>query len=467
MQHHAEEREVGMNEISIENFRCFHEKQSARLAPLTLLVGENSTGKTSFLAMVRALSDFAYSVRVPDFKEDPYDLGSFDEIAHHRGGRGGRANTFKAGFQSDSLHNERKKNSHGPLRFDAAFGSMGTAPVPVQRRIARGDAWAEELLYVDQPHVLRVGNSRGSWEIQVPIPVREFLNDRVLPSIDALLTVLFQRSGELEDTQFKPKDRSPAPEPEDLELIRSALDTEFRPSPFASAPVRSKPRRTYDPARPTRDPEGDYIPMYLADLNFRDKQVWAALKDRLEQFGKSSGLFEEISIRPLGKKGSEPFQVQVKRPGASQRGHKGPWRNLIDVGYGVNQALPLITELLRPDAPPLFLLQQPEVHLHPSAQAALGSLFCHVAGPQRQLVVETHSDHLINRVRMDVRDGVTDLQPEDVSILYFQREDLDVRIHSLRIDDEGNILGAPDSYGQFFMDETTRSLWRRQPLGVS
>ena len=206
--------------------------------------------------------------------------------------------------------------------------------------------------------------------------------------------------------------------------------------------------------------------MYLAEMYFRDKQGWAALKDQLEQFGKSSGLFEEISIRPLGKKDSEPFQVQVKKPGASGRGPKGPWRNLIDVGYGVNQALPLITELLRPDAPPLFLLQQPEVHLHPSAQAALGSLFCHVAGPERQLVVETHSDHLINRVRMDVRDGETDLKPEDVSILYFQREDLHVRIHSLRIDDEGNILGAPDSYGQFFMDETTRSLWKRQPSAV-
>ena len=47
-------------------------------------------------------------------------------------------------------------------------------------------------------------------------------------------------------------------------------------------------------------------------------------------------------------------------------------RNLIDVGYGVSQALPVLTELLREDCSPVFLLQQPEVHLHPSAQAALG-----------------------------------------------------------------------------------------------
>ena len=63
-------------------------------------------------------------------------------------------------------------------------------------------------------------------------------------------------------------------------------------------------------------------------------------------------------------------------------------RNLIDVGYGVSQVLPVITELLRSEAPPLFLLQQPEVHLHPSAQAALGSLFCQIAGKERQIIVE-------------------------------------------------------------------------------
>ena len=118
----------------------------------------------------------------------------------------------------------------------------------------------------------------------------------------------------------------------------------------------------------------------------------------------------------------------------------------------------MITELLRPDAPPLFLLQQPEVHLHPSAQAALGGLFCQIASRERQIIVETHSDHLIDRVRMDVRDGVSALKPEDVSILFFERNDLDVHIHSLGIDGEGNVLNAPDSYRRFFMEETTRSL---------
>ena len=59
---------------------------------------------------------------------------------------------------------------------------------------------------------------------------------------------------------------------------------------------------------------------------------------------------------------------------------------------------------------------------------------------------------------MVVRDGSAKLTPEDVSILYFERRDLDVQIHSLRVDEQGNVLNAPSSYRRFFMEETRKSL---------
>ena len=59
---------------------------------------------------------------------------------------------------------------------------------------------------------------------------------------------------------------------------------------------------------------------------------------------------------------------------------------------------------------------------------------------------------------MDLRDGVSSRKPEVVSILYFENSDLSSRIHSLGIDEQGNVLDAPQSYGRFFMDETKRSL---------
>ena len=232
---------------------------------------------------------------------------------------------------------------------------------------------------------------------------------------------------------------------------------DYRPeSLYASAPVRSRPYRTYDPSNLAKDSEGDHVPHLLANMSLQaSSRQWQETRRQLETFGKDSGLFDEIKIRRLGARSSDPFQLQVRKFGAST---KGPMRNIIDVGYGVSQVLPVLVELFREDSATAFLLQQPEVHLHPSAQAALGTLFCRAAAAGRKLVVETHSDHLMDRVRMDVRDGTTDLRPEDVSILFFERRNLGVRIHSLRVDSEGNIVDAPSSYRRFFMTETHRSV---------
>ena len=69
-----------MDEIRLKNYRCFKDEQRARMAPLTILVGENSAGKSSFLALVRALWNLYNNYRVPDFNEDPFDFGTFDNI---------------------------------------------------------------------------------------------------------------------------------------------------------------------------------------------------------------------------------------------------------------------------------------------------------------------------------------------------------------------------------------------------
>ena len=315
----------------------------------------------------------------------------------------------------------------------------------------------------EQTHELRIGTSRGSWKL-APTDKSSPLDPTQYTMRPLYLALMIYRSMHANDDEprFMPLNSSPEITDEDLTQVNNlASDTAFPRfrragrRPYASAPVRSKPRRTYDPARSISDPEGDHVPMYLANMYFQDKSGWTKLRHALENFGQASGLFDEIHIKQLGKRESEPFQVQVRKFGDRL---KGPARNLIDVGYGVSQVLPVITELLRRDAPSMFLLQQPEVHLHPSAQAALGSLFCQIATSRRQLIVETHSDHLLDRVRMDIRDGQGELKPDNVSVLFFERGNLDVRIHSLRIDKKGNVLDAPSSYRKFFMTETQRSL---------
>jgi len=177
---------------------------------------------------------------------------------------------------------------------------------------------------------------------------------------------------------------------------------------------------------------------------------WKMMRDSLEGFGKASGLFKHIEIKRLGKQESSPFQVMVKIA--------GPPFNLVDVGYGVSQILPIIVDILRAEKNTLFLLQQPEVHLHPRAQAELASLLgALVKSEKKRFIVETHSDYLLDRVRMDIRDG-KGITPKDVSILYFERTASGVEVHQLSLDERGNILDAPPGYRRFFLDEEYRLL---------
>ena len=441
-----------MNSVTLENFRCFGEKQTVRLAPLTLLVGENSTGKTSFLALIRALWDMAYDWRIPDFREEPWDLGSFDEIAHHRGARGGRAKSITVGFRLPRNREPRGRSNE----FTFSLANDRTVPTPFNRRMVRGKTWISESLPPLERYALKAGTDRGAWKLRTPADYG--IGPEGLIASPARF--VFSNVGRYAVSEFDPEGGAQTMDQSDFTKFRSlsARPTFARGKrPFASAPVRSEPLRTYDPSRIYPDPEGNYIPMYLADVRLRDPDTWQYLKSRLEAFGELGGLFDQIEVKHLGGYGS-PFQIRVKK---HDGGYKGPWRNIVDVGYGVSQALPVLIELVRRDTPDMFLLQQPEVHLHPMAQAALGSVFCEVAGtgrPRRQLIVETHSDHLINRVRMDVRDEVSDLKPDDVMVLYFERNGLEVKIHEVTFDQRGNV-DAPPSYGRFFMEEMHRTLW--------
>lgn len=460
-----------MHEISLENYRCFGERQTARLAPLTLLVGENSSGKTSFLAMIQVLLDIAYSRSAPNFRKSPYDLGSFDEIAHNRGGYGGRANTFKAGFSACDIDitKGQQYSENSVHRFDMEFGrGSSTVPVPIYWCLSNQDAYIKEHVQeADDFFALRLyfGTSKRSWRTTLDSKenfLRPFSEQFWMPNLD----LVFRQLRFIVDEQSKKRTiealkGAKNPTSEDWEKILG-LAQSFRPhgftqagTVFASAPIRSKPHRTYDPAHLTPGPEGDHISMYMANVFMENKNVWNSLQKSLEKFGQDSGLFDEISIKPPGEKGSEAFQLQIRKFGPRA---KGPSRNLIDVGYGVSQVLPIVTELLLNGPSSMHLIQQPEVHLHPSAQAALGSLFCRIAQPERTLVVETHSDYILDRVRMEVRDGNSNLKPEDVSILFFERKNPGAQIHSLKIDNQGNIINAPDCYRQFFMEETRRSL---------
>ena len=443
-------------EIRLRDFRCFRERQAVPLAPLTLLVGENSTGKTSFLAAIQAVWDAAHGSGDPDFRKAPYDLGAFSEIVYRGGGRGSGAESFTIGF--------KELTPDGPdnrlLDFEVTFESRDAAPAPVTT------AWRDDVVSVTYRRT-RGENAwyvfespSGSW--YYPDSEDEMLGRRLAAGFLALRHLLAANFpiDSFEDMEPSPETQGRVPNQEEIAEF-SFLSSQFvrfppQEPPFASAPVHPNPRRTYDPTKVDADPWGVGVPTLFANLELQDKAGWAELKTKLDAFGRESGLFDDFSVKQLTGIEGGPFQLQVRKFG--KRGRKGPKRNLVDVGFGVSQVLPVLAALFRACGPPVFLLQQPELHLHPSAQAALGSLFCRMTEAGRQLIVETHSEYIIDRVRMDLRDRHTALAPDDVSILFFERFGHDVRIHSLRFDEQGNLQGAPDGYGQFFMDEVRRSV---------
>ena len=437
-------------EIRLRDFRCFHDEQTARLAPLTLLVGDNSTGKTSFLAAVRAVWEVAFRRTEPDFREPPYDLGAFREIVHNRSDTKDRASSFAIGFRGQGRLRET-------IEFDVTFTSRAAAPSPSRL------SWRTNAIQVTYSGIktdiatIDVVSDHGTWrlEVDVELPFRKWWAPtrflaRWASGTPDILDEYSYRLKKLKGTLKTPrrKDKTNI-----SNLLHNFTIFPRREPPFASAPIRSSPRRTYDPTKPSPDPEGAYMPTYFASVNFQDEDQWLKLKKHLEDFGRRSGLFDEITVKQLGEMEGGPFQLQIRKAG--KRG-TGPRRNLIDVGYGVSQALPVLVELFRSQASQMLLIQQPEVHLHPSAQAALGTLFSETAAAGRQLVIETHSDYIVDRVLLDVRDKRTDLRAEDVSILFFEREDSDVRIHSIRIDDDGSVPDAPEGYRRFFKDELNR-----------
>lgn len=455
-----------MKELRLRNFRCFRELQTARLAPLTLLVGENSTGKTSFLAMARALWDIAYARAHPDFRESPFDLGSFDDIAHRPTGHRADSDIFEGGFTQEPTKASRSASATEiqEFSFDVTFTKVGPRPYPDRCRVGSAGSWLESRESGHADRGTYVGTPRGMWKLRASQDPDHWRSWGRVSWQDASFDLLPRVFDESPEDGFSPLGGSPTLRQEDIDALRNRILPVWRAlrlpteRPFAGAPVRAEPRRTYDPsgATPDADPAGVDVPTSLATLT-KTPAPWKRTKRYIERFGRASGLFDEIAVKRLGDSDGDPFQLLVRRRGTGRR-DKGSLRNLADLGYGVGQVLPIVAGFATDGFLRLYLIQQPEMHLHPRAQAALAGLFCERAASGHQLIVETHSDFLLDRVRMEIRDGRTRLGSNDVSVLYFEPWGDEVRIHSLRLDSDGNVRDVPAGYRSFFLSEIDRSL---------
>ncbi len=131
-------------------------------------------------------------------------------------------------------------------------------------------------------------------------------------------------------------------------------------------------------------------------------------------------------------------------------------------GFGLTQVLPIVVAALSSEAGNLLLIENPEVHLHPAGQAAMGEFLAEVSSTGVQVMVETHSDHILSGIRRSVKSGV--LSHEDIALHFFrpraETSDAKPQVESPAIDRGGNIDGWPDGFfDQFDRDMSYFAGW--------
>ena len=422
---------MNITQFTMEEVRCFGERQTLEIRPLTFLVGENSTGKTTALACFHVLANYLGN-RETDFNLGPYSMGIFKDIVRSSRPKG---DAFELGFAYKHVNKDVKWT----VKFVEKKGGFEPVVSSVTVKFCDGTIVfkiKDELEW--EEHLTAFDAKRNQYRIECgnDIFTRLFLDI----SLDSLKG---QTEGKAALAKY-------------LKARENSVSSGYQPwdmwdtlSVFSTSPIRSRPKRTYDPTREFNDPEGSDIPMFLMRIEATQKEEWEKLKAQLVEFGKSSGLFQNIEIKNLGRSLGAPFQLKFKV--------RGPNANMVDVGYGVSQILPILVNILNanPHEMTFSLLQQPEVHLHPRAQAELSSLLGKLANAgNRSFIVETHSDYMLDRARIEIRNG--SIRPEDVSLIYFEPKGNIVNVHNIRFDKMGNMENVPPHYRQFFLKEADR-----------
>lgn len=167
--------------------------------------------------------------------------------------------------------------------------------------------------------------------------------------------------------------------------------------------------------------------------------------------GKTNKLIDQVSawmaeISP-GIKLSAEFMNSIEKAKLSirysgERLDSDPFMP-VNVGFGIPYVLPLIVELLISDSDGLILIENPESHLHPKGQSLIAKLIARVAARGTQIICESHSDHIINGIRVAVKQRI--IESEKLAVSYFYKDDnQNTVVNNLVVDNNGNLNEYPD-----------------------
>lgn len=149
-------------------------------------------------------------------------------------------------------------------------------------------------------------------------------------------------------------------------------------------------------------------------------------------------MIENLRIRDLDRTGSVFSLLADERDGFKNM-------NVANMGRGISQMLPILASVIGSSDLSCGLIEQPEIHLHPAAQAELGDLFIDYVSknPTRQLIVETHSEHILLRIRRRIAEG---MDPKKVCVLYVEKRGRESAVRELGLTTKGRFVDWPKGF---------------------
>ena len=399
-----------ITELRAQNFKSWEDTGALQFAPLTGLFGANSSGKTSILQALLMLKQTVE--RPPDWNEPLYfgdeeslvNLGSFDDVIH-RSANNPNLNISVSWKLPEQVN--IKGNLTDFLSFSTSIDDNDYYSRLAGFRYTVGER-NFEIERVGLEHALKSSTTlRNSFQYFRCYGIRSTLSDdsKVLSDLEKAFENLFSRILYL-------------------------------------GPLREYPRRRYAW-------EGDH-PKDIGQ--YGNKAISALLSGRIrhlptdEQIPKwlqRLELIDSYDLRPLSDTGQD-YAFFVKQ----YKG--GPEVQLIDIGFGVSQVLPVLILCYYAPEGSILILEQPEAHLHPKAQTELADVLIDVVvNRNMQIILESHSEYLLSRLQRRIAEK--EIASVDTALYFCQINDGTSEIERLDVDEYGNIRNWPQD---FFGDVT-------------
>lgn len=439
-----------LTHLEIKNFKAWKDTGPIRLTPLTVIFGANSAGKSSLGHLLLALKQTTLSAD----RKRPLHLGDENSLVD--------LGTFE-----ECLHNHDLKNS---LEFSMRWKTHGKdmeVRDPLSKRKFSGDelmlsvtlsANAKELPRVDNL-AYRLSH-QGSDQLGVDYR-RDEKGKLEIVSNEFKLVRNTGRSWPLDepDKFYRISDQSRARFQNAEFLSDFALETEAAlNSVYYLGPLREHPKRIYSWSGETPESvgqKGEFAIAAILAASAQDRKLNRGPKKHLYRFDefiaqwlKDLGIIESFSVKPVAE-GRKEYEVVVKTHAA------GSEVKITDVGFGVSQVLPALVQAFYCPPHSTVWMEQPEIHLHPQVQAELADVFISATQAREngrprdvQLIVESHSEHFLNRLQRRVAEGA--LHAEDVAVYFCRRTGSVTELEPLRLNMFGEIENWPEN---FFGDE--------------